>query len=352
MHWPLLATFLLALSAGGPQTVALHPLAARGATPEAMQQLDAAIRIELARVGTVAPAAGGRSPGCNDAGDAALACLVAFGRSLNVQQVLHGEVRAHPDSYAVNLRLLDVASGREIETATASVNRDVEEMVWATRAQVRRLTAPAQYAGRLELRLPLGTHPRLADRQVAPDAALVLEPGLYGLELTHDGQSVESWVEVRFEQSVTVSMNEAKELVVGYSPWTAVPEGKLDLMPPVPPRNDRPLVASGAAEDPAVGWPRWPGYVLVAIGGAALVGGVVQQVRAVQLRRELVAMGTDVGIRPEDQQEYRVAREELAGTKTIGWVLLGTGAALTLGGGAYLLVAPSPSAGVRLGGVF
>ena len=123
----LVATLIVALhgAAYGAPRLAIYPLKAVGTSQEAMQQLEAALRIELTRaqdLEIVDGPVGEKFRSCKDA-----ACLVAYGRSLSAQEVLSGEVRAMPDSYAVIMRLFDVAQAKEVAHTAGSYNRDIEE---------------------------------------------------------------------------------------------------------------------------------------------------------------------------------------------------------------------------------
>ena len=339
MHGPLLAVLLTATSAtsGG---LALCPLVSRGVAPEAMQQLDAALRIELSRAGV---ASVGSGQPCRDAARRPCGidpvCLRDFARSAGASEVLFGEVHAHPDSFAVTLRLLDVASGEET-ASTASVNRDVEEMVWATRAQVTRLKAPEKYAGRLEFEVPAAAELFVAGRRLEEERALILPPGSYAVRVAHSGRELESWVEVRFEQSAKVRTAQGgSALEVGYAPWAV--EKRAEPVAFVPGPQPEPALAGSSKVDERQ-TVRWPAWAALGAGAALLAAGIVQQVRADSFRGDIEALRGPSGNFPAGSAEQVRGLEQSASTAQLsGWLLVGTGLAAGLGGGAYLILLPS-----------
>jgi len=201
----LVATLFVALHgaafAASPPQLAIYPLKAVGTSAEAMQQLEAALRIELKRAQDLEIVEGPVARECKD-----VTCLVNYGYSLQAQEVLTGEVRAMPDSYSVSMRLFDVASGKEIAHTAGSYNRDIEEMVWATRAQVARLKAPQRYAGQLVVEAPAGSVAPVNGSPGKLGERLVLKAGLHEVRLERAGKAAQGWVEVRFEQVATAKL--------------------------------------------------------------------------------------------------------------------------------------------------
>ncbi len=387
MHTSLALAVTLATAAAAPARLALLPLQPKNVSPEVMQQLDAAIRIELGRVRGVelveaAEVQKYAGAGCHERG-----CLEAVARATRATEVLYGDARGLPDSFAVTLNLLDLASGKQ-KSAAASVNRDIEEMVWATRAQVSQLKAPQRFAGRLVLVVPAGAEARVSGKAV-DSTPLVVQPGTYGVRIKTAQKEIESWVEVRFEQTAMVSAGAERGLLVTYSPWAPpekvqfaqvgpprelanLPEESLALVPLMTHKPEAPLsmpVESAPTKEPekkeAVpamalpppppppvaapaqakvgGWPRWPGYAGLVAGVGLAVGGILEERQASAKFGQIEAMRQPDGFLPADRTvEAKALRDAGNAARSIGGALLATGGVLLIGGGAYLLLAPAP----------
>jgi hypothetical protein len=337
---PILAAALLFLGStafAAPTRIALLPLSSQGVSAEALQQIDAALRIELSRienVDLVSPRPGIAQEGpCADA-----ACLSGYGKAAGAHEVLHGEVRGLPDSFAVTLRLFDVAGGKEKGTATESVNRDVEEMVWATRAQVVRLKAPERYAGRLVLVSPPDEQSEV-DGAAAGGAPLVLAPGSHAVKLSDPGKKViEGWVDVRFAHTATARVADGR-IEVEYSAWVPPPKVDFAIAP-------KPLAVPSSAVEKGKGKVErreeralWPAYAAFGAGGALVIGGMVQQIRAGAMEREIEGLRKPDTTFPESERARILSLlDQAAAARRVGWVFLGVGAALAVGGGVYLYV--------------
>ncbi|MBI5543111.1 MAG: hypothetical protein HY901_04435 [Deltaproteobacteria bacterium] len=344
--------------------VAIYPLRSVGTSPEAMQQLEAALRIELQRAQALEIAEGPVPAKLRDC-KAETPCLLEYGRTLGAQEVLSGEVRALPDSYSVTLRVLDVATGKETGKTAGSYNRDVEEMVWAARAHVARLKAPHRYAGQLVIEAK-GATATVNDSAIKSGVPLVLRPGLHEVRVKSGKNSVQAWIEVRFEQTATVRLSgEPAQAAATYTPWVAPervefaqvpaprnPPEDIDLLAPlVPPTEHRPVPAAVGGQP---GWPKWPGIVAI-LGGLALAGGgVYELVHASALESEVKSLRGPTNEIPTDRRaEARTKLDEMNAARTIGVALSSVGGALVVGGSAYLFFAPSAGgAQVAVGGSF
>ncbi|HCF59697.1 MAG TPA: hypothetical protein DFS52_17095 [Myxococcales bacterium] len=342
MNGPLVAV-LLAATTAAPERLAIYPLTSHGAPPEVMQQLGAALRIELARAGVaqVVTEEEGRSAlkqpcGLNKA------CLSRFGRAAGATEVLFGEVHAHPDSFAVTLRLLDVTSGSETRSATASINRDVEEMVWATRAQVCQLKAPERYAGRIRFEVPSGAQ-LFVDGHERTERGAALRPGSYAVRIVDSGREIETWVEVKFEQTATVRLRRGESAPeTRYEPWSD--EDSVELRRLAPELRDSMSVGAELVEKDESTAPRWPAYTALGVGIVLIAAGVALQVRANSLRNEIETMrGPSGNVLLGKGSEVRSLQTSMSTARVTGWSLLGAGLAAGLGGGAYLLLVPAPT---------
>ncbi|MGI5865577.1 MAG: hypothetical protein ACOX6T_26445 [Myxococcales bacterium] len=338
MNGPLVAVLLAAMTAA-PERLAIYPLTSHGAPPEVMQQIGAALRIELSRAGVsqVVPEEEARAAVKRPCGSKA-SCLSEFGRALGANEVLFGEVHAHPDSFAVTLRLLDVASGSEKGSATASINRDVEEMVWATRAQVCQLKAPGRYAGRIELDVPSSAALFIDGRKFQERAATV-RPGSYAVRIVDDGREIDTWVEVKFEQAARVRLSKGESTPqLSYAPWSVG-----DSVEPVSLVPDSKSASAMLGKDDSTA-PRWPAYTALGAGVILIAAGIVQQVRASAFRDDIEALRTPSGnVLPGREDEVRSLQDSMSTARISGWALIGAGLAAGIGGGAYLLLVPGPS---------
>jgi len=259
--------------------------------------------------------------------------------------VLYGEVHAMPDSYSVTLRLLEVASGKELARTAGSYNRDVEEMVWATRAQVARLKAPERFAGRLVVESPAAAKVTVNGTAVRPGEQLNLKPGLHEVGVQSAGKALQSWVDVRFEHVATARLSgDASKLAVTYAPWATPDRVEFAAVPA--PRDGVPAVALATEAEPASqGYPKWPGFVALGLGVALAAGGVVELVQARSLRDELQALRVD-GVYPASTfAQAREKQDAMNQAQTVGVSLAGVGAAALLGGSLYLFFAPGPQGG-------
>lgn len=374
----LVATLVVALhgAAYGAPRLAIYPLKAMGTSPEAMQQLEAALRIELTRaqdLEIVEAPVGEKFRNCRD-----VACLVAYGKSLGAQEVLSGEVRTMPDSYSVIMRLFDVAQSKEVAHTAGSYNRDIEEMVWAMRSQVARLKSPQRYAGQLVVEAPAGSSATVNDSPVKLGEKLVLRAGLHDVRVERGGKAVQGWVEIRFEQISTAKpVGDPAKISVTYGKWSAPDKVEYANIPPPrnPPVIEEPLAPLVPLEEPATvpvaatalaneatpsavaksgGLPKWPGIVAIVAGVALVSSGAFEYAQVGQLRDELNAMRPAGGFIPEAKGADAAAKRDAMNTaKTVGVVLLGAGAAVTIAGGALLVVSVTQgSAQVGVSGSF
>jgi TolB-like protein len=352
MEWVILGMAVLAAAPGASaSSIAVHPFTTHGTAPEAVQQLDAAVRIELSRLGLrVVPDEQVRQSLGSPCADQPR-CAARLGRAVGADEVLLGEVRELPDSFAVTLRLVDVAAGTQSAQVSASINRDVEDMVRATRAQVVRLKAPERHVGRLVVVTPAGWAARL-DGQALRKHDLVLRPGTYEVELTRTGQEVADWLEVRFEQTTSVSLAASHQaLAVTYSPWPQ------PIALPLP----RPAPGPGSPTTPSLEpagapWPKWPGYVAAGLGAALVAGGVGLHLGAGSLGRDLEALRGPGGAYPRERHaELRAGLDRRDALRSGGRLLIATGIATAAGGATYLLVLPAPEgagASIAMAGAF
>lgn len=338
----LTAMAIATTGAAAPTRVAFHPLDSRDASGEALQQLNAAVWTELRRIPAIELVSEKELVAALPAPcSQEIACLLRFGREVGAREVLFGGVKSLPDSFVLTLRLLDVATGEERDSATESVNRDVEEMVRAVRAQVLRLKAPERFAGQLTTSVP-GAELVIDGKSVGP-GPVALKPATYSVRLRSGKRDAEEWIEIRFDQRAVVSFeSEGTKLAIHYEPADAV-TGVLELgsgpEQPSPPRLEQ-------------GWPRWPGWAGLGAGGLLLAAGVVQHVRASLISSDIEALRGPTGNfkDPASASEVHALTRSLGRTNTSAWILTGAGLALGAAGGVWLLAAPTASADTPLAG--
>jgi PEGA domain len=78
-------------------------------------------------------------------------CLAAVGKKLGVAAVVGGNVGALGDSYVVNLKLVDVASGTELRRVSEKLSGSSDQLIDAVRVAAYSLVAPDELRGSLSV---------------------------------------------------------------------------------------------------------------------------------------------------------------------------------------------------------
>jgi hypothetical protein len=273
LAWLVLLVVLVAVSLRGGDAraqaappakksqVALLRIEPLGLDPELVERLEALFRLELERLqGVPLPArrdvdrvvaADAQLRGCSGETE----CLTAIGKKLGVAFMVTGTVAALGDSYVVNLKLVDVATGKEVRRVEEPLSGEPDELIEAVRVAAYRLFAPDKLKGAIAVLADV------AGAQVYLDGKLIgktpiaqavpnLPVGKHSLRITASGYSdLLQEVEIRFQKTtqVVVNLKRAK---------AAEPVG-----PP----------GSGPAHDAPVPWyaSTW-GYVGVGVAAVAL----------------------------------------------------------------------------------
>ncbi len=325
-----------------PRRTALHPLLAKEVSPEAIQQLEWAIRAELAGAGlellSEERTRAALARPC--VGAAQEVCLASLARALEAELLLFGEARGVDEGYAVTLRLYDAQRGTVAGPWTSFANRNLEEMVWATRAQIARIFAPKRVYGRLLPALPTGLSARLNGELL--EGAVTLPPGTYNLRFDGEKAPAEQWVEVRYAHLTRLTLDkgglrvdlEPLEPALGTPSAVPLPAPLEGSGAPLPISND----ARSARKQSAITWPAW---VALGAGVALSVYGAIELGHASDLREEIEGLRQPGGaFAASDRSRLERLRGRADRAEIGGQLMLGFGVGIGLGGG-YLLLAPS-----------
>lgn len=246
-------------------TIALLRLEPLGLEPEIVGRLEALFRLELERL-EGAPLPTRREVDKIVAPDPALRgctgepeCLAAIGAKLGVQSMVSGNVGALGDSYVINLKLVDVATEKEVRRVSEPLSGSPDELIEAVRVAAYRLVAPDRLRGQVQILSDVrGAEVWLDGKKIGVtpmnEPIANLEVGTHRLRITARGYTdFLSDVEVRFQKTTQVIVH----LVVAKDPGGATP-----IDPGAKPRPDPvPWYSS------TWGW--------VAIGAASVLLGVV-----------------------------------------------------------------------------
>ena len=210
-------------------TLAVYPLQPLGVPAATVDSLDATLRGEIARLhefqlldrGRTGAALrnGAASPGVSCNGTPA--CLSELGRLLSVQKVIYGIVSGIGDSYSIELKLIDVASGGEERRVRAAVGGKREALLAGLRGTVVRLLEPARWVGALEVHAGAPGSLVVVDGRPVGQTPLGhpvarLTPGRHSLRIAKSGFApFEKFVDVHFGETTVVQVDLAGSTVRG-----------------------------------------------------------------------------------------------------------------------------------------
>jgi hypothetical protein len=216
------SAFLLALALGAPTappSYAIHPLGSLAHEPAQVERVERAATDALATLpnARIVPRADVRAaladrtrtrlPPCE--GD--IACLTEVGRALRVDRIISGEVGGLAPGLVIYLKLVDVASGRELASAQASSRSASGDSDALAREAIIKLVAPERYVGRLEVHADVAGATLYIDGQRAADLPAPPQPllvGTHALRVTHPShRDVLRFVEITFDQTTSVDAN-------------------------------------------------------------------------------------------------------------------------------------------------
>lgn len=255
---------------------------ALGLEAELVARLEALFRSELARL-AAAPPPGRRELDLKITGELAQCtgedrCLAAIGKRLEVEIVVAGSVGALGDNYLLDIKAVEVASGRQLGRVTTEPLRGTpDELIESVRVAAYRLLAPDQVHG-----------------------SIVVLSDLIGGEVSLDGKRVGTTPLAAPLAKIPVGPHVVRVAAAGFAPFeetvevrfqkTARVEVRLVAMPGAAPR----VSAGGARAQPW--YTRWWG--LAAIGAGAVVAGALvgYELRHVDRRCDNCA-ATGLGVR-------------------------------------------------------
>jgi len=152
-------------------------------------------------------------------------CLVQIGKKVGVDVVVTGSVAALGDSYILNVKAVDVASGKQIRRiATDPLRGSPDELIEAVRVAAYRLLAPGQLHGSIVVLSDLvgakvSIDGKSAGKTPLPGPIAKQSLGRHTLRVEAAGyHSFEEKLEVRFQKSTRVVVHLAAELPVSGTP--------------------------------------------------------------------------------------------------------------------------------------
>ncbi len=196
------------------QKIAVWRIDSLGLAPELVTRLETLFRMELDRL-AAEPLPGRREVERALAGQPALLacsgddrCLAAIGARLEVEVVVAGTVAAMGDSYILNIKAVDVASGKQLRRiATEPLRGSPDELIDAIRVAAYRLLAPDRLHGSLIVLSDLIGAAVMVDGErvgmtplPGPIPRLSLGPHVLRVEAT-GYQAFEDQVEIRFQKA-------------------------------------------------------------------------------------------------------------------------------------------------------
>ncbi|HKE20608.1 MAG TPA: PEGA domain-containing protein [Kofleriaceae bacterium] len=200
----------------GPLRIAVLGFDPLGMDADKVARLEALFRMELERL------AGGPSPSRREiarglrgtrlaqcAGEDP--CLAAIGKRLGVELVVSGNVAALGDSYVVNIKVVNAATGAELRRiASDPLRGNPDELIDSVRVAAYRLLAPERLLGAISVLADISGARVVLDGRVVGRTPLArpiagLSLGAHRLEVRAPGYSAfADRVQVRFQKTTRV----------------------------------------------------------------------------------------------------------------------------------------------------
>lgn len=201
------------------QKIAVWRFDALGIEPELVARLETLFRMELDRLAKAAmpsPSTIGKTIG-NDLKDCTgeEKCLAQIGKKLGVEVMVTGTVGALGDNYVLNIKAVDVATGKQLQRIQSDPLRgSPDELIESVRVAAYRLLAPAQIHGAMQIQTDLvGAQVTLDGRELGktplPNLGVIgkLALGKHKLEVQATGYSpFVDEVDVHFQKVAQVSV--------------------------------------------------------------------------------------------------------------------------------------------------
>jgi hypothetical protein len=215
----LTLTLTLASTARAATRYALYPLGTLALAREEVAKVERALVAALAVVpdARVAPRSavervlGDKKNARLALCEGDLACLAQVGKAVGVDRVIAGEAGGLAQGFVVYLRVIDVASGREIGSASVVLKGDERGLRASAREAAFKLLAPDQYVGKLLVRADApGAMLYIDGQRVAqlPSAAVTIPVGTHAMRLSHEAyRDFLRFVDVEFDRTTEIDAN-------------------------------------------------------------------------------------------------------------------------------------------------
>ncbi|MCC6751899.1 MAG: PEGA domain-containing protein [Deltaproteobacteria bacterium] len=195
--------------------VAVFRIDPLGVDPQIVARLEGLLRMELGRLVDAAmpsprrlQALMARAPRLqNCTGE--VACLVEVGRLLGVEQVISGNVGGLAERFVLNVKLVDVASQKEVRRIQEAMSGEPDQLIEAVRVAAYGLVAPEKLLGALTVLANVpGAQVHLDGRLLGVTPLSTqhgLKVGSATLRLSKDGYTdAIQTVQVRFQKTAQV----------------------------------------------------------------------------------------------------------------------------------------------------
>ncbi len=199
--------------------IAVVPFEALGMDPEPVSRLETLFRIELDRLAK-APLATRRevqyllrnAPELASCGGADT-CLAAIGKQLGVDAVVAGSVAGLGNSFIIDLKLVDVASGEQLRrVATEPLRNRPDALIDSVRVAAYRLLAPQELVGAIAVLTDLPGAQVLLDGETV--GVTPLDGPLTRVALGQHNLRVVAAGYAPFQESVAVRFQKTSQVVV------------------------------------------------------------------------------------------------------------------------------------------
>lgn len=135
-------------------------------------------------------------------------CLAQLGALVSVQYTIYAEVGGLGDAQVVYLKLVDVATTKEIRSTTIELSSK-SDAATASAAAATRLLAPKSYVGTLEVSTPVKGAILYLDGQkrgTTPSKAISAPVGSHALRVTHpEHRDYVRFVDIEFGQKTSIA---------------------------------------------------------------------------------------------------------------------------------------------------
>lgn len=313
------------------QVVALLPLRALGASPEAVAALEQTLRNKMALLPEIAlapedlvAAALKREQDCLSK----LTCAASAATKAGARQLVMGTVSELGDAYMVDLKLVDARTGHEVRRVTHPISGRQELLIELLRGAAVELLAPARHVGRLSVKL-LGEAPEVVAEDVRAQAVKgrgaqlfldgkpvgrlplpapleSLPVGQHTLRVAQEGfHDATLFVEVRFDRTTEafVDLERGSLAGVAFLREKDLPRPPLlaAAVPAAKPAAPAPAVAAPPQRGP---WLKIAGWSGAGLGAVALVAGLTLHAKAYSTANQINQKEVQNQLTPADLALY------------------------------------------------